>query len=153
MNRDRVARAAGALAAPLCLLLFPQAALGHQLNERYEAPLPLAAYVVGAALAVAMSFLFVMVRKSPAPLPEGAPPPRLGRPRTLPPWLRYGLQAIGLIGWLWIVAQTLSGGNGDGDVASLFLWVYGWVGLALLSALLGPIWPWLNPFATIAHIL
>jgi hypothetical protein len=153
MNRHLVARAAGALAVPLCLLVLPETALGHQLNERYEAPLPLAAYVLGAALAVAMSFLFVMVRKSPAPLPEGAPPPHLGRPHTLPVWLRYGLQAVGLIAWLWIVAQTLVGGNGDGDVASLFLWVYGWVGLALFSGLIGPIWPWLNPFATIQQIL
>jgi hypothetical protein len=38
-------------------------------------------------------------------------------------------------------------------VASLFLWVYGWVGVALVSALLGPAWAWLNPFATIHGLL
>jgi hypothetical protein len=153
MNRHRVARACGALAAPLVLLAMPQAALGHQLSESYEAPLPLAAYVVGAALAVAMSFLFVMVRNAPAHAAAADAPAPVGKPRTLPAWLRYGLKALGLIAWLWIVAQTLFGGSGDGDVGSLFLWVYGWVGLALLSALVGPVWPWLNPFATIHQIL
>ena len=153
MNRHRVARAAGVLSAPLLLYLFPQAVLAHQLNERYEAPLPLAAYVLGAALAVAMSFLFVMVRKGPTPPPPGQPAPQIGRPHHVPGWLRYGLQAVGLIAWLWIVAQTFVGGSGDGDVASLFLWVYGWVGVALISALIGPMWTWLNPFATIHQLL
>ncbi len=153
MNRHRVARVAGALAAPILLYLLPQPVLAHQLNERYEAPLPLIAYVLGAAFAVAMSFLFVMVRKSPNAPPPGSPVPTIGKPHHVPGWLRYGLQAVGLIGWLWIVAQTFFGGNGDGDVGSLFLWVYGWVGLALLSALVGPIWSWLNPFATIHQLL
>jgi hypothetical protein len=156
MNRHRAARAAAALTVPLAaLLLAPETVLAHQLNERYEAPLPLVAYVVGAALAVAMSFLFVMVRK-PATTPREAaarPASPSGRTRTVPSWLRYGLQALGLVAWLWIVAQALVGGSGDGDVASLFLWVYGWVGLALLSGLLGPVWPWLNPFATIQRML
>jgi hypothetical protein len=38
-------------------------------------------------------------------------------------------------------------------VATLFLWVYGWVGVAALSALVGPVWEWLDPFATIHDIL
>jgi hypothetical protein len=73
--------------------------------------------------------------------------------RTVPAWLRLGLRALGLIGWTWIVAQTLVGGSGDGDVASLFLWTYGWVGLALVSALLGPAWAWIDPFSTIHELL
>jgi hypothetical protein len=67
--------------------------------------------------------------------------------------LRRLLQATGLIAWLWIAAQTLFGGSGSGDVASLFLWVYGWVGVALISSLLGPVWTWLDPFATIHALL
>ncbi|MDL2335157.1 MAG: hypothetical protein QFC55_03900, partial [Chloroflexota bacterium] len=55
--------------------------------------------------------------------------------------------------WLWIAVQALSGGSSDADVASLFLWVYGWVGLALISALGGPLWSWLDPFSTIHAIL
>jgi hypothetical protein len=36
-------------------------------------------------------------------------------------------------------------------VGSLFLWVYGWVGLAVLSALVGPVWTWLDPFDSLAR--
>ena len=71
----------------------------------------------------------------------------------MPLWLRRLLQAIGLVGWLWIMLQALYGGSGDGDVASLFLWVYGWVGLALVNALIGPAWSWIDPFTTIHALL
>ena len=45
--------------------------------------------------------------------------------------------------------QTIIGGASDAEVASLILWVFGWVGLALVSALLGPVWRWLDPFSTL----
>jgi hypothetical protein len=67
--------------------------------------------------------------------------------------LILGLRGLGLLAWLWIIVQTVVGGSGDGDVASLFLWVYGWVGLALVSALIGPAWAWLDPFSTIHALL
>jgi hypothetical protein len=153
MNRHVAARATGVLAALVVLYLLPDAVLAHQLNERYEAPLPLAAYVAGAALAVAMSFLFVIVRKTPARPSDVHSAPQIGPAHHLSRWLRYGLQALGAIAWLWIVAQTFFGGNGDGDVGTIFLWIYGWVGLALVSGLLGPVWPWLNPFATFHRLL
>ena len=141
-------RVAAAVAVPIISLALPGVVLAHQLNERYAAPLPLLVYVGGAALAVAMSFVFVILRNTPAPAIEVT-----SVPREVPRWLRLGLQSIGVIGWLWIVIQTLGGGSGDGDVASLFLWVYGWVGLALISALGGPIWSWIDPFATIHQVL
>ncbi|MDL2334796.1 MAG: hypothetical protein QFC55_02030, partial [Chloroflexota bacterium] len=153
MHRLRSSRAwltllAGAAGGPALLLAWPGVALAHQLNERYEAPLPLVVYVGGAALAVAMSFVFVILRNAPAPKTQVA-----GTIRTVPRWLRLTLQALGLIAWLWIAVQALSGGSSDADVASLFLWVYGWVGLALISALGGPLWSWLDPFSTIHAIL
>jgi hypothetical protein len=138
-------------AGPLAVfaaLLAPSIVQGHTLTERYSAPLPLAAYVLGAAFAVAMSFVFVMLRN--------AQPPRdpVERPtRVVPSWLRVLLAVVGLAGWLWIVAQTLFGGAGNGDVVSLFSWVYGWVGLALVSALIGPAWEWISPFNTLHRSL
>jgi hypothetical protein len=138
----------GVIGGPALLLAWPGVALAHQINERYAAPLPLLAYVGGAALAVAMSFAFIILRNAPAPATDVNT-----KTRVVPRWLRFALQAVGLIGWLWIVAQTFFGGVGDGDVASLFLWVYGWVGLALVSALGGPIWSWIDPFSTIHSIL
>lgn len=135
-------------AAVAIALLAPSVALAHTLNDRYQAPLPLIIYVAGAALAVAMSFAFVILRNSPPPTERAE-----AQPRTVPRWLLGLLSAIGLVAWIWIVAQTLFGGTGDGDVASLFLWVYGWVGLALVSAFVGPAWSWIDPFSTLHRLL
>ncbi len=38
------------------------------------------------------------------------------------------------------------------DVATLFLWVYGWVGVAIICALIGPVWHFLDPFSTLHDI-
>jgi len=134
-------------AALALVALSPANVAAHQIGERYQAPLPLIAYVIGAAIAVAISFAFVILR-NPA-----ASETRHPGSRTVPGWLRVGLHAIGLLAWLWIVVQALSGGSSSADVASLFLWVYGWVGLALVSALIGPLWSWLDPFSTLHMIV
>ena len=63
--------------------------------------------------------------------------------------LRFVLRAAGLLGWAWIMAQGIAGGSSDGSVATLFLWVYGWVGVAIVSAVAGPIWQYLDPFSTL----
>jgi hypothetical protein len=128
--------------------LVPAAASAHTITGRIDSPLPFVAYLLGAAIAVAGSF-FIMAASDPGP--PRVPPP--GRVRTLPRWLRLTLRGVGLLAWLWIMAQSLTGGSSDADVASLFLWVYGWVGLALVSAFLGPVWSWLDPFTTLYDVV
>ena len=134
--------------AAALLSLVPTAASAHSISGRVDSPIPFVAYLAGAAIAVAGSF-FVMSASDPGP--PRIPPP--GRIRIVPRWLRLGLRTVGLLAWLWIVAQSVTGGSSDADVASLFLWVYGWVGLALVSAFLGPLWSWLDPFTTIYDII
>ena len=144
--RSRLAARLGAaigLALGLAAAL-PTAVAAHNLNPTYQSRLPLAVYVVGAATTVALSFAFVIVRD------VRAAPPDLDAPGTMPAaWIRYPLRFLGLFGWAWIVAQGLAGGTSDGDVATLFLWVYGWVGVAILCALVGPVWQFLDPFSTL----
>lgn len=139
------ARVSGALGLAVGLaFVLPAAVTAHTLNATYTSRLPLAVYLVGAALTVALSFAFVIVRD------VRAAPPVLDAPGSLPPtWLRSLLRAIGLIGWAWIIAQGIAGGSSDGDVATLFLWVYGWVGLAIICAVIGPAWHFLDPFSTL----
>lgn len=127
---------------------MPATATAHTINERYEAPLPLVAYVAGAALAVGMSFVFVSLRQQSNP-----PNVALGHVRSVSPLIRWPLRGLGLIAWIWIMAQAFFGGNDPAaDVGQIFLWIYGWIGVALVSALLGPIWSWLDPFSTM-HLL
>lgn len=140
--RARLATAAGAAIG--AALLGPAAVAAHSLNATYESRLPLAVYLVGAAITVALSFVFVITRdvRAAAPSVEGS--------GALPPAvLRRGLQAIGLVAWAWIIAQGIAGGSSNGDVATLFLSVYGWVGVAILSAVVGPVWHYLDPFSTL----
>jgi hypothetical protein len=146
--RPRLQRLAGAIGLTAVTLLWaPATVLAHALGPTYTSRLPLAVYLAGAAATVALSFVFVLVRDVRAERvvsdDPGHPPPSI---------IRWGLRLLGLLGWLWIVAQGVVGGSSNADVASLFLWVYGWVGIALLSALIGPVWEWLDPFATLHDI-
>jgi len=143
--RRLAARVGGGLAVVAGIaLVAPASAAAHSLNATYASRLPLAVYLVGAAVTVALSFVFVIVRD------VRAPPPVLDDVGTQPPAaLRIALRTIGLFGWIWIIAQGIAAGSSDGDVASLFLWVYGWVGVAMLSAIVGPVWQFLDPFSTL----
>lgn len=141
----RVLRRAGVAAATVGLLLAgPSVVLAHSLGGTYQSQLPLLVYLVGAGVTVALSFAFVLLRDLRA-----EPPPPAAEATLPPAALRYGLRAVGLLAWLWIVAQGLVGGSSLADVGSLFVWVYTWVGVALVSALVFPIWHWLDPFSTI----
>ena len=136
-------RLGAAVAAGLAVVLLPTPAFAHGLIGRVESPLPLAVYLAGAALAVGLSFAFVLLRN------VEAPPTPEGPPRTVPRALVVVLRGIGLIGWAWIVAQALVGGTSAAEVAVLFLWVYGWVAIAILSAFIGPVWHFVDPFSTL----
>jgi hypothetical protein len=136
-------RLGGVLFAAAVMLGGPVVALAHGLSPVYQSPLPLAVYLVGAAATVALSFVFVVARDMRA-APAGP-----GRIAPVPALVRHGLRVIGLGGWLWILAQGIAGGSSDAAIAGLFLWVYGWVGIAILSALVFPAWEWLDPFTTL----
>jgi hypothetical protein len=125
-------------------LAAPAAVFAHALNPTYTSRLPLAVYLAGAAATVALSFMFVLVRDVRAERPAAAEGGRMP-----PAALRIVLRALGLLAWLWIVAQGIAGGSSDAEVATLFIWVYGWVGVAMLSAFVGPVWHFLDPFSTL----
>ena len=138
---------AGVALAALAVVGVPSVVGAHGLSPVYQSPLPLAVYLVGAAATVALSFVFVLARDVRATaIPEGRV---VGVPRPL----RLLLRAVGLLAWAWIVAQAVVGGSSDAAVAPLLLWVFGWVGIAMVSALLFPVWEWLDPFATLHDIL
>jgi hypothetical protein len=120
---------------------LPAPVFAHQIGDSFRSPLPLGVYLLGAAIAVGVSFALAFRTDVVAERPTSS------RIRVFPRWARALLRTIGVLAWLWIIVQVLIvGGSSDADVSSLFLWVYGWVGLALVSALLGPIWSWLDPF-------
>ncbi|MFP5343327.1 MAG: hypothetical protein ACLGIJ_10455 [Candidatus Limnocylindria bacterium] len=137
-------RAVGLASLGAVACAAPAPVLAHALGTTYASRLPLAVYLAGAAATVALSFLFVLVRDVRA---ERETVTHTGcRPAAA---IRLGLRAIGLLGWAWIVAQGVAGGSSDADVSTLFLWVYGWVGIAMLSVFVGPVWHFLDPYSTL----
>ena len=145
MSGGRVGRlAAGLSVVGAIALTAPAIVLAHALNPTYTSRLPLAVYLAGAAATVALSFIFVLVRDVRAERPK---PTDAGR---LPPAaLRLALRALGFLAWLWVIVQGIVGGTSDAEVATLFIWVFGWVGVAMVSALIGPAWHFLDPFSTL----
>jgi hypothetical protein len=147
LGRGTIVRLAGVLAAAVVLLGGPVVALAHGLSPAYQSPLPLAVYLAGAGATVGLSFVFVLARDMRAsPVTPGSVAP-------VPAVVRVGLRAVGLLGWAWIVAQGIVGGSSQAAVADLFVWIYGWVGVSILSALVFPAWEWLDPFTTLHDIL
>ena len=146
MRRAR-SLAATLAAGSLIALAAPAVVAAHTLTNAYTSRLPLAVYLAGAAATVALSFVFVLVRDVRAERPDTSGPGRLP-----PAWVRGLLRIVGLVGWTWIVVQGIAGGSSAAEVASLFLWVYGWVAVAAISALVGPIWHFLDPFSTLYDI-
>lgn len=141
-------RLLGAAGGAGLILAAPGVVAAHQLAAVFQSRLPLAVYLSGAAAAVALSFAFVLVRDVRA-----APPADDGRRSRPPRVLTATLQAIGLLALLWIAVQTVLGGDSDAEVPRLFAWVYGWVGVAIVCALVGPVWHWLDPFSTLHDVL
>lgn len=144
---SRFGRLLGVVAGSLVSLGFPTGVAAHALSRAFESRLPLTVYLVGAAGAVALSFVFVLARDL-----GPTAPPRDTPGRTVPAALQLTLRAVGLIGWAWIMVQGVLGGESDAEVARLFTWIYGWVGVALVSAFVFPLWTWLDPFSTL-HLL
>ncbi len=147
MRTRHTALAAAIAVVAATALAAPATVLAHALGPTYASRLPLAVYLAGAAATVALSFIFVLVRDVRADRPD---PQDAG---GLPPlWVRAGLRTLGLLAWAWIVVQGILGGSSDGAVASLFLWVFGWVGVAMLSVAIGPVWHFVDPFSTLHDI-
>jgi hypothetical protein len=146
MTKSGITRTTATAVVLLLLAAAPTSA--HALHGNVDAPLPFVAYLAGAAVAVALSFVFVALGDD-RPAPESPP----GRELRLWSMLRWTLRLLGLGAWVWVVAQAVAGGTSDAEVGALLLWVFGWVGLAIVSALLGPVWAWLDPFTTIYDLL
>lgn len=129
------------------------AADAHAFGQRYDLPVPLGLYLLGAAAAVLLSFAIfaAFVRHTPG---------RLSYPRVN--LLRYALGrllahpvvifTLRLVGVAMFILVVLAGFYGDQralyNLAPTFVWIIWWVGLAYLSALAGDLWALLNPWGT-----
>ena len=125
----------------------------HGFGERYDLPVPLELYIVGAGAAVGFSFVVVGLFVKASPNVHDYPrfnvlDWRLGRVLTHPVIL-ISLQiiSVGLL-ILIVIAGTVGNDIPTLNFAPIMVWVIWWVGTAYTSALIGNIWSLINPWNT-----
>ena len=129
----------------------PRAA-AHAFGARYDLPLPLDLYLVGAGAAVALSFVIMaLVFRSP---PAHARRPGIDLLRFRPmaallhPAVVTLLRAISVSLFLLVLAAGFFGTQDAlKNIAPTFVWVIWWVGLAYVASLAGNLWPAINPWS------
>ena len=142
------------LLAANALFVSPSFALAHGFGQRYDLPLPLWLYLLGAGLTVALSFAFLALWRRDA---GGAPGPgdharlmvrHIPGGRALALALRLLVLALYL---LVIVAGLVGVQNPVKNIAPAMAWAIWWVGMAYISALVGDLWSLVNPLDSVAR--
>jgi hypothetical protein len=149
MTRTR----AGALTALACLAAASPAA-AHGIGSRGDLPISKGLFIWGAVLAVAVSFAAVsMLWVEPRM-------PRMASGRPLPAWTGTTANVVSpvlrLVGLAFFALTLVAAWSGSTDsfqnFAPVSVYVWFWVGVLWLSAVVGGIWRSLNPWDTLAAI-
>jgi len=138
----------GAAAIPALGAALP----AHGIAGTQDLPLPFGWVLVGASLALVVSFVGLgLLWREPRldgasagwPLPDGAA-------RVVDsPVLRRALAGVGVIATGWTLLALLFGpGDGRNPVPHV-IFVLLWVGVVPASVLFGPVWQWLNPLRSL----
>lgn len=144
--------AAAALVAALAAAAGP--AWAHAFGERYDLPLPLNLYLLGAAAAVAVSFVVLGLFVRDASWLKSYPRVNLLDCRfariVAHPAVVFALKLVSVLLFALVVAAGLFG-NQDPlhNIAPVLVWIVWWVGLAVVSAFAGDLWTVINPWRTI----
>ena len=134
------------------LASFAGRAESHAFGGRYDLPLPLELYLIGAASAVVASFLVMALAFNAPKSRENAWRVAFGS-TALGKLIqhRWTAAVAGAVSLFLFVLVLASGYFGRQDVlanfAPSFVWVIWWVGLVYVVALVGNIWPAFNPWS------
>ena len=127
-------------------------AFAHGFGQRYDLPVPLSYFVVGAAATVALSFvvigLFVQRGSGDFRYPRlnllGLP--FIGAIITSRAVLE-GVRAVSVAVFALVVAAALFGTERPIDnLSPTFVWILWWVGMGYVAALIGNVWMLVNPW-------
>src|SRR5688572_6470043 len=150
MNGRRLGRRLAAAAAVLVLAAWPTPVVGDALGQTFQLPVPLWLYLTGAAVAVVASFVVTALvarnRSTDPDYPSRSIPAAIARPASV------GLSVIGMAWWYGAILAgfTLSSVS---PLPAVLLWIGLWVGLPILTVLVGSPWPSLSPFRTTHAVL
>ena len=126
----------------------------HAFGARYDLPLPLELYLAGAGGAVALSFVIMALvfRLRPPHTDRLRIDPLRFRPMRvlLHPAVIGVLQAVSVGLFFLVLAAGLFGTQDTlKNIAPAFIWIIWWVGLAYVAALVGNLWPVINPWSIV----
>jgi hypothetical protein len=131
------------------LFALPGEALAHGFGVRSDLPVPFWLYAYGAAAAVVLTFLLLMNAR---PVPHRYPRfdlLRMGWFRAVfarrPLLLVLRLLSVALF-FLVILSGLLGNQTPEDNFAPTFVWIIWWVGLSFFTALVGNVWPLVNPW-------
>ena len=125
--------------------------LAHGLGGSEYLPVPLTAVLIGGAWALTISFAVIAFAWRT---------PRFGRPaagRELPRWvtatvdnrwLRGVIRGAAVVLTAWLIVAAVGPDNEENPLPGAF-YVLLWVGMTVLSVLLGPVWRLLSPVRTL----
>jgi hypothetical protein len=146
-------RALAATAFAGALAFTPSPALAHAFGERYDLPLPLGLFLVGAGTSVILTFLLlaIMLRTRP-----GTTRARIfnmsrgGVSAMLARHLGSVLRGLSVFGLFFLIYAGFFGTQSTfKNIVPTLLWVGLWVGMAYLAALLANPWRLINPYGVL----
>jgi hypothetical protein len=153
MHNRRIVATAALVGATWITMSAP--AFAHGVGERGDLPLPAWQMIWGAAFAVLISFAAVGLLWTAPKLHKANQGHSVGGWTT--PLLRVGealLRTLGVALWAVVLTAGLFGvDNVRTNIAPIATFVVFWVGVQVLSVVVGDIWSVFNPFDTIVRVL
>ena len=148
----RMARILVAVGALTIFFAVVSPVYGHAFGQRYDLPIPLSYFLIGAAATVALSFVVIgmFVQKGR----ESFSYPRLNllRVPAVGAILSSGVagvavKVVSVALFLLILLTGFLGTNRPIDnLSPTFVWIIWWVGMGYVAALLGNVWMFVNPW-------
>jgi len=119
----------------------------HGVGSRQDLPLPFTAVLIGAAVALLVSFVALgALWPEPKLRADSGLPLPATLARTLSSPVFKGIWVtLSLLLTAWTVMALLFGVDDANNPVPYVAYVWLWAGLAVVSLIFGPIWAWLNP--------
>jgi len=130
--------------------------LAHGVGSREDLPIPFSYALTGAAVALLVSFLaLALLWREPRlhPSRDGRPVPEPVAGAVDGRVMQVVLRVVGLVATAYVVMAAVFGKDDALNPTPGVVYVLFWIGVPLLSVLLGPVWRLLNPIRTVHEVL
>ncbi|MBT3396888.1 MAG: hypothetical protein HN423_06880, partial [Alphaproteobacteria bacterium] len=144
----------GAALASAIVVWLASPAAAHGFGQRYDLPLPLGLWVMGAGATIVLTFAITAVYLRDVRTDWGHLEFNLLR-ISLIRWIAHpgviaAIRALSVVAFLFTIYAGLAGSdNPYENLITTMVWITWWVGFAFTCALVGNLWALVNPIRTI----